>query len=226
MKNKDIKRIEQLIEEANYTNSEKLYNDIYVILENLEKKETTPNYLLYYYKGLIQYSHPDIKDQSKVDLAIENFKKALELQSNHLMSIIYLGHSYYDKNENKLSINTFNKILCNKEAIDVIVKNKQKWRLANMKELKAVSYLKLNKLNTFMRSYKYWLKIYNKLDQFNMYFPHHLIMEIMIFINETHILSNKDFEQFKIICSELVNIIIKNGLEKVYKKEIEKFRTL
>ncbi len=221
MTKKEINHIEQLIREANSSDDVELYNSAYKYLESIKSIEE--DYLLYYYKGLICYSNSDIED-FRVNWAIKNFKKSLELSPDSLMTKVYLAHSYYDLGKYIKTSEVLTDVFSNQNNIEVFTKNNQIWRIVNLIELFSISYLKLGWIDKFLPVYFAWIKMYdNHIKEKDFYFPESLIIETAQFLKDKgEFINEKKYSYFTLISLNLINMIKSSeGFEEIYSEELK-----
>ncbi|MCX7820404.1 MAG: tetratricopeptide repeat protein [Brevinematales bacterium] len=88
---------------------EKEKSQEYISKANGIARKANEKYLVLFHSGLINY------DNKKYDMAIKNFEDALEFMPLDTKSLFFIGVSYYEKNDNKKSIEYLERALKLKE---------------------------------------------------------------------------------------------------------------
>lgn len=226
MKKETIDKIENLIKEADSSNSPSDYQIVFDYLKELEE-ENQKDYLIKYYKGLVCYSYPDF-EEFRVKWAVEEFSKALEIKPSDLMSNIYLSYCYFDLGKYSKSNIAFKNILSKGENWESLEEMHQQWRISNLAEMVAISNLKLGRYNSFFTYYMRWKEIfYIFIDIENFYIPEGLITEVADFLklNGKSLDDDKLISNFRVISLDLIAIIKTIlDLEDIYSEEIENLK--
>lgn len=225
MKKADITHIEKLLMEADSHNNSEGYDSVYSLLENLATKYSD-DFLLYYYKGLVCYSNPDV-EEFRTKWAIKHFENSLKLEPNYLMTKIYLAHCHYDLGEYGKALVIFKDILSKKENWDILFKNDQSWRVVNLAEMVAVCNLKLGRLAKFRDYYMPWKDLYYlNIRKDNFYFPESLVVETSVFLKaKGDSMSEENIASFRKISLDLIGIIKGgDGFEEIYAEELKNLK--
>ncbi len=225
MKDTDIKYIENLISEADFIGTSEAYSAVYDKLKVYDESYEN-NSSLEYYKGLVCYNNPDVED-FRTKWALVHFEKAIDLNREDVMPVIYKGYCLYDLKQYKNSLIAFKHVLSSNDNWIKLMDSNSYWRLVNIAEMIAVCNLKMTHITKFLEYYFPWKELYylfSKGDDF--YFPTTMVVEVSKFLkNKGKNMSNENIASFRKISLDLIGIIKGgDGFEEIYSEELKNLR--
>jgi len=141
----------------------KLRSEIQSLLNEYPEKDSNCYHLL----GLLDYESDDWKEL--LGKSIQNFKKAIELDSTNVLPQLYLAHCYHDLNQLELALENYQKV--DKEKL----KEFQIWRYIKLIEQIGYCEYKLGNKKMGEQYFEEVLEWYKKVPEIDRAVPVELI---------------------------------------------------
>ncbi|WP_459210043.1 hypothetical protein [Aquimarina rhabdastrellae] len=163
LKEKIFKKYNDFSLLENKTEKDTLRFEIKTMISEHSKLDTNCYYLL----GLVDYESDDWEEN--IEIIIENFKKAIELDKHNFLAQLYLAHCYHDLNKLELALENYKKV--DKEEL----KKFQVWRYTKLIEQIGYCEYKLGNKKIGENYFEEVLEWYKKLPETDRVVPTELI---------------------------------------------------
>lgn len=159
-----LKKYDTFSMEENETKKKLLQFEVQNILKSIEEPDSEDFYIW----GLTYY-FMDNKDYYEVNLGLEKFVLAYELDSNNFLACLYIAHSFQDRKEYESALEYYTKVNQNQ------LKEFQLWRYVKLIEQIGYCYFKLGKKDIGRKKFEEVLSWYKKTELGVMVVPLELI---------------------------------------------------